>query len=453
MTSVVGPFSHLTLADTVERLRSGATDPVDLVEEALDAIAAAQPVLNAFVTVDADGARERARALRDETPDGPLHGVPVAVKDIVDTAGLVTTMGSRHFAGHVPDRDATVVTRLRRAGAIVVGKTTTHEFAYGPTGDRAANGPCGNPHDPARMAGGSSAGSAAAVAAGLVPLAVGTDTGGSVRIPAALCGVTGIRPGTGRVPTDGVFPLSWTLDTVGVLAADVAGTALGWRVLAEGGGAFAEPAVRDLRIGLPTGDWFDRLDGTVRDRFEAFVDTLARQGAHMRPVPVPDAAELHEVYVTVQSAEAVAVHHERLAQDAHLFGDEVRVRLNAAARVPSYLYVRALRRLTAERATAARRLAGLDALLLPTAPVPAPPLNARDTDVGGGWTSPRDALLAHNSPWSVLGLPALSLPVPGPGLPVGAQLVGPPGGDSDLLAIAAAVEKAAGRKAAAGEAL
>jgi Asp-tRNA(Asn)/Glu-tRNA(Gln) amidotransferase A subunit family amidase len=438
---IAGPFTGLTLTDAVERLRSGATDPVDLVESVLDAIAAAQPALNAFVTVDAEGAREAARAARDEPPRGPLHGVPVAVKDIVDTAGLVTTMGSRHFAGHVPDRDATVVTRLRNAGAVIVGKTTTHEFAYGPTGDVTANGPSGNPHDPARMSGGSSGGSAAAVAAGLVPLAVGTDTGGSVRIPAALCGVTGIRPGTGRVPADGVFPLSWSLDTVGVLAADVAGTAAGWRVLA-GCGETPGPALEHLRIGLPTGDWFDRLDDAVRESFAAVADTLKSRAAHVRPVRMDDAAELHDVYVTVQSAEAVAVHHERLVERPDLFDDEIRDRLSAAARVTGYGYARALRRLAAERATAARRLAGLDVLLLPTVPITAPPLHARDTDVGGGWTSPRDALLAHNTPWSVLGLPALSLPIPTKGLPVGAQLVGPPGSDADLLAIAAAVEGA-----------
>jgi aspartyl-tRNA(Asn)/glutamyl-tRNA(Gln) amidotransferase subunit A len=441
MTS--GPFTGTTLAETVRRLRSGGTDPVDLVEEVLDAVAAAQPVLNAFVTVDAEGARKQARAARDDPSNGPLHGVPVAVKDIVDTAGVVTTMGSRHFAGHVPERDALVVRRLRRAGAVVVGKTTTHEFAYGPTGDEAANGPCGNPHDPTRMAGGSSAGSAAAVAAGLVPLAVGTDTGGSVRIPAALCGVTGIRPGFGRVPTDGVFPLSWSLDTVGVLAADVAGTAAGWRVLAEGG-VVDPPPVAGLRVGLPAGDWFDRLDPVVRERFAAFVDALGRAGADLTSIAVPDAGELHDIYVTVQSAEAVAVHHERLADGAELLGNEVRRRLNAATRVPSYLYARALRRLTAARATAARRFSGLDVLLLPTVPITAPPLHARDTDVGGGWTSPRDALLAHNSPWSVLGLPALSMPVAGAGLPVGAQLVGPPGADADLLAVAQAIEGATG---------
>src|SRR5215467_5507328 len=207
-----GPFTSTTLAEVAGRFRDGTLDPVALTETVLAAIEESQPTLNAFVTVAADAARRDAALARDELASGedrgPLHGVPVAVKDIVDTAGLLTTMGSRHFAGHIPERDAEVVTRLRAAGAVIVGKTTTHEFAYGPTGDRSANGPGANPRDPSRMAGGSSAGSAAAVAAGLVPLAVGTDTGGSVRIPAALCGVAGIRPTYGRIPTDGVFPLS-----------------------------------------------------------------------------------------------------------------------------------------------------------------------------------------------------------------------------------------------------
>src|SRR5215831_15553011 len=220
-----GPFTSTSLTAMAARLRDGTLDPVALTDTVLAAIEESQPTLNAFVTVAADAARRDAATARDELARGedrrPLHGIPVAVKDIVDTAGLLTTMGSRHFADHVPARDAEVVRRLRAAGAVVVGKTTTHEFAYGPTGDVAANGACTNPHDPARMAGGSSAGSAAAVGAGLVPLAIGTDTGGSVRIPAALCGVTGIRPSYARIPTEGVFPLSWSLDTVGVLATDV----------------------------------------------------------------------------------------------------------------------------------------------------------------------------------------------------------------------------------------
>jgi Asp-tRNA(Asn)/Glu-tRNA(Gln) amidotransferase A subunit family amidase len=447
-----GPFTGLTLSAIAGRLRDGTTDPIELVEKALTAVDAVQELLNAFVTVDHEGALRAAALATQElargVDRGALHGVPVAVKDLVDTAGLTTTMGSRHFAGYLPERDAEVVARLRAAGAIVVGKTTTHEFAYGPTGDRAANGACRNPHDPRRMAGGSSAGSAAAVAAGLVPLAVGTDTGGSVRMPAALCGVVGIRPTVGRIPADGVFPLSWSLDTVGVLAGTVADTAVGWDVLsgaAPGAGSSARPAPgpATLRVGLPAGDWFERLDGTVRRGLDRVVETLNGHGAKVVPVPVPDVEELHRLYVTVVSAEAVSIHHDRLAQAPDLFDPETLQRLRAVEKAPAWEYAGSLRRLGEVRAAAADRLAGLDLLVLATVPILAPPLGARDGEFGGGWTSARDALLAYNTPWSVLGLPAMSLPVPGSGaggLPVGVQLVGRPGGDEDLLAAARTVE-------------
>jgi len=441
-----GPFIGVPLAALAERLRTGGTDPVELTRRSLAAIEESQAVLNAFVTVDHDGALAAAERARDElargVDRGPLHGVPVAVKDLVDTAGLVTTMGSRHFAGHVPDADAEVVTRLREAGAVLVGKTTMHEFAYGPTGDRAANGACANPHDPRRMAGGSSAGSAAAVAAGLVPLAIGTDTGGSVRIPAALCGVAGIRPSPLRVPDRGVFPLSWSLDSVGVLAADVAGTAAGWTVL-SGVPSIVDrvgvPAPDALRIGLPDG--FDRLDLAVHSGLADLVDRLADSGARMAAVTVPDVEELHWLYRTIQSVEAVTVHHDRMTTAPELFDPEVLQRLRAAAEVPARDYARALRRLAEVRGSAGVLLDGVDVLLLPTVPVLAPPLGARDADLGGGWRSPRDALLSHTVPFSVLGLPALSMPVPAPGpLPVGVQLVGAPGADESLLACARTVE-------------
>ena len=452
-----GPFRGHSLATVAARLRDGGGDPVDLTRAALAAIERSQPAVNAFVTVDHDGALRAAAKAAGELAAGldrgPLHGVPVAVKDLVDTGGLTTTMGSRHFAGHVPVRDAEVVTRLRAAGAVIVGKTTTHEFAYGPTGDRAANGPCANPHDPGRMAGGSSAGSAAAVAAGLVPLAVGTDTGGSVRIPAALCGVCGIRPSPGRIPAEGVFPLSWSLDAVGVLAADVAGTAAGWAVLSRApvplGGLLPGaspldglPPVEALRVGVPDG--FDRLADEVHSGLSTLVGRLAARGVRPVPVAVPDPDELRHLYRTIQSVEAVAVHHKRMAAAPELFDPEVLQRLRSAAEVPARVYALALRRMAEVRAAAAHLLDGLDVLLLPTVPVVAPPLGARDTDLGGGWTSPRDALLAHTVPFSVLGLPSLSLPVPAPGdLPVGVQLVGSPGGDEALLAAAAAIEAVA----------
>ncbi len=435
-----GPFTGRTIAAIGADLRAGVSDPVALLDETLAAIQAAQPAVNAFVTVDGDGARAAAELARAElargVDRGPLHGVPVAVKDIVDTAGLVTTMGSRHFADHVPAADAPVVTRLRVAGAVIVGKTTTHEFAYGPTGDVAANGPCANPRDPRRMAGGSSAGSAAAVAAGLVPLAVGTDTGGSVRIPAALCGVAGLRPSCDAVPTTGVFPLSWTLDTVGPIAGCVADVALGWTVL-SGRTVAGPPPGPPPRIGVPVGPWFERVDPSVAEAVDAWVRRL---GGPVRAVPVPDAEELAGLYRTVQSAEAVAVHVDRLAERPDRYQPETLQRLRLAEQVPAWDYARALRRLHEVRARAVRRFAGVDLLVLPTVPILAPPLGTREGDLGGGWTSPREALLAFNTPWSVLGLPALSVPVAGLGpgeLPIGAQLVGLPGGDEELLGMAA----------------
>jgi aspartyl-tRNA(Asn)/glutamyl-tRNA(Gln) amidotransferase subunit A len=438
----------MKLADVTAKLRDGTTDPVELTRQALAAIDAYQPSINAFVTVDVDGALAAAEQARAERAHGvrrgPLHGVPVAVKDIVDTAGLTTTMGSRHFAGHVPTTDAEVVTRLRAAGAVIVGKTTTHEFAFGPTGDRAANGAGSNPHDPTRMAGGSSAGSAAAVAAGLIPLAVGTDTGGSVRIPAALCGVVGIRPSMGRVPTDGVFPLSWSLDTVGVLAGDVAATRTGWSILTGDSADRAAVSLAGLRVGLVTGEWFERLAPNVADAFADFRRALEAAGVAMTPVAVPDAADLNQLYRTVQAVEALSIHQDRMARAPELFDPEVRQRLELAATVSAPDYAVARRRLDEVRATAAARLSDVDILVLPTTPVTAPEVNARDTDLGGGWTVPRDALLAHDALWGVLGLPAVSLPIPAAGpLPVGAQLVGRPAQDEELLAAALAIEAVA----------
>ena len=441
----VGPFSDTSLSAVSDRLHRGDVDPVELVRESLAAIAEIQPAINAFVTIDTDGALAAAERARDEfargLDRGPLHGVPVAVKDIVDTAGLRTTMGSRHFATNIPTDDAIVVTRLREAGAVIVGKTTTHEFAFGPTGDRTANGPGRNPHDPTRMAGGSSAGSAAAVAAGLVPLAVGTDTGGSVRIPAALCGATGIRPTYGLIPTDGVFPLSWSLDSVGPLAADVAGTTIGWEVLSGVSAASATGAVS--RIGVVRDAWFDQLADPVRAAFQDALAELSAQGVELVDVSVPDGEELYQLYRTVQGVEVVAIHHERMARAPELFDPEVRQRIEAAAAITAREYALGLRRLAEVRASAADRFAGIDMMALPTLPIVAPPVDARDADLGGGWRVPRDALLGHNAPFSSLGVPAMSLPLPvnGDGLPIGLQLVGPPGADEALLAMARTVER------------
>ncbi|WP_223167364.1 amidase [Nonomuraea sp. SYSU D8015] len=491
MTRSPGPFTGRTLAGLAADLRQGRTTSAELTRLALDAIAALNPRLNAFVTVDAEGALDAAQRAGEElaggTDRGPLHGVPVAVKDLIMVAGLPVTMGSRHFAGHVPSADAECVARLRRAGAVIVGTTTTHEFAYGPTGDRSATGPARNPWDPSRMSGGSSGGSAAAVAAGLVPLALGTDTGGSVRIPAALCGVAGFKPAYGAIPADGVFPLSRTFDHVGVLAAGPADCLTAYHCLTGPSGRDA-PA-RPARPGGRTGDaaWAVPPGGTAPTEpvghggaGPAWPREPGRADEEHRPHPhgpgdsgrvrvawldpgglfpcdprvvravraVAGALEevrlpagageaLRETYTTIQSCEAAAVHAGRLEEAPELFDPEVLDRLRAAAETPGWRYVRAVEA-RAELAEAVGVVSdGHDVLALPTVPIVAPPLGQRETEIDGKPAAVRAALLALTSPWNVLALPALTVPAGTvDGLPVGLQLVCRPGCEPLLFEVA-----------------
>ncbi|WP_052422749.1 amidase [Nonomuraea candida] len=467
-----GPFAGRTLAGLARDLRDGRATATGLAERALDAAAALDPALNAFVTVDAAGALAAARRADAElaagVDRGPLHGLPVAVKDLIDVAGLPATMGSRHFAGHVPDADAVCVTRLRAAGAVIVGKTTTHEFAYGPTGDRSANGPSRNPRDTGRMSGGSSGGSAAAVAAGVVPLAIGTDTGGSVRIPAALCGVAGFKPAYGAIPADGVFPLSRSLDHVGVLAGGAADCLLAYHCLTSGavpGGPGPAPA-RDTtgtageagspggpggEAGGPGGEaggpvrvaWLD--PGCLFDGDRRVVDTVRALLGEVAEVRLPEGfgEEVRETYLAVQSCETAEVHAERLARAPELFDPEVLERLRAAAELPGWRYVRALRARERLAGAVAALFGGHDVIALPTVPIVAPPLDRREIEVAGRPVAVRPALLALTSPWNVFGLPALTVPAGTvAGLPVGLQLVCRPGAEPLLFSTAARVTPA-----------
>jgi aspartyl-tRNA(Asn)/glutamyl-tRNA(Gln) amidotransferase subunit A len=421
---------HTKARTLAEQLRGGHTKARTLAEQALTAADDIGASLNCFVTVDQDGALRAAeqadRELAAGVDRGPLHGIPVGVKDLVDTAGLRTTYGSRHFAGHVPTADADVVQALRQAGAVIVGKTHTHQFAYGPTGDVADTGPARNPLDTDRMTGGSSSGSAAAIAAGIVPAALGTDTGGSVRIPAALCGITGLRPTQGAVSSRGVFPLSATLDMVGPMAASVADTTVLWSALH--GLSMLDTPVEDVRIGVVRPD-------QVMAGHQAAVER-AVAGFGTREVPMPD---LGTVYGQIQGPEAYAVHADRVREAPELYAPEVLERLTGAGQIPAWEYVSALRTRDRLRHGFFDRL-GVDVLALPTVPIDAPPIGARDTDLGAGWDNPTLALLSCTVAWSVLGLPAISVPVPGGERPRAVQLVGRAGADDYLLAVAALVE-------------
>ena len=454
-----GPFGDTSVVEVAARIRRRETSALEVTQQALSAAHRYNPDLNCFVTIDDEGAERAAvladRELQSGLDRGPLHGIPVGVKDMIATAGLRTTMGSRHFSGHVPTADADVVTSLRNCGAVIIGKTQTHEFAFGPTSDRAATGPARNPHDLERMTGGSSGGSGAAVAAGIVPVALGTDTGGSVRVPAALCGVVGMRPTYGALSSAGVFPLSPTMDVVGPLAANVRDTAIAWWALSttsDLAGTFT-PAWSDypvpdrsrglsLRFGEVVCELTRKTSGSVQEATGTAISALSRSGVGISTVDMPEIDECLDPYRIIQSAEAFAIHSERVQQAPELFDAEVLDRLNAAAVVRGWEYVRALQTRDRLRSAVLHRLSSVDIVIMPTVPIEAPSIGERELDGRAGWTSPRAALLSMTSPWSVLGFPAISVPVlhSGEQLPRSIQLVGKPGHEQQLLDAAAALE-------------
>ncbi|HEU6446488.1 MAG TPA: amidase [Gaiellaceae bacterium] len=358
----------------------------------------------------------------------PTGGIPLAVKDLLDTAGLTTTYGSILFADHVPDRTAEAVLRLERAGYTNVGKTNLHEFAYGVTSQNPHFGTVPNPIASGRIAGGSSGGSAAALAAGLADAALGTDSGGSIRIPAACCGVVGFKPTYGLVPLAGCFPLAPTFDHAGPMARSVADCAAMMEALAGGFNRTGAPTLADLRVGVA---WLDRCDPLVRTRLE---ETAALfPGA--RPVDLP----LVEGIAAAFMREVADVHRDLFAESADAYGSNVRAKLELCLAVTDAEAAEAARRREDYREAAGRALGDLDLLLTPTLAFVAPPLPEDELTV-------RDELIRLTYPFNALGWPALALPA-GPaedGLPASLQLVGRPGDDALVLAAGEALEVSLG---------
>lgn len=359
---------------------------------------------------------------------GPLGGVPVAVKDMIDVAGLPTRCGSAVRADVAPAQaDAAVVAGLRAAGAVVVAKTHTHEFAYGPTGDVAAEGPCHNPHDPERITGGSSSGSAAVVAAGLVPLAVGTDTGCSTRTPAALCGVVGLKPARGALPTAGVFPLSETCDHVGLLGRDVGTVAVAYSALTGQRTDPSAPLPPGTVIGRPADRYWQVHDPEIAAGVDRAAGALSAAGAVVREVTMPGIEELAATYPVIVGAEAYATHARRLAERPGDYQPPTATRLRDAAAYTAadYVTARRTRRSLATELTARLRADGVELLVLATTPLRATPIGAeRVLAPDGVRVAVRPALLSLTLPFNLLGWPAMSVPAPGvPGLPAGVQVV------------------------------
>lgn len=435
----------LTATDAAERIRKGALTPLALVEALLARIEALDGDLGAWVAVDRRGALEAARHLTAEARAGRwrgvLHGVPVGLKDIYHVAGMTTTAGAGPFAHERPTEDAASVARLRAAGAILLGKTATTEFAYlDPAATR-------NPWNPEHTPGGSSSGSAAAVAARMVPLALGSQTVGSILRPAAYCGVVGLKPTHGRVSCRGVVPLAWSLDHVGVFCRSVADAALALQVLAghdAGDPLSAREPVPDFvaalsgagkppRLGLPRRFFLERASPEVAAHLEAVARRLARAGAGVDEVKLPPSFEgIHDAGTRVMEVEAAAFHAERFAAHAALYRPKIRALIEAGQKVSGVRYVTAQRHRSRFREEMAPAFERFDALLMPVAGAPAP----------RGLASTGDPTFC--APWSFSGLPAIALPsgLAASGLPLAVQLVAGAFEEGRLLAVARWCEEA-----------
>jgi aspartyl-tRNA(Asn)/glutamyl-tRNA(Gln) amidotransferase subunit A len=449
----------ISISEAAELLRHKKVSPVELASACLDRIDRLNPVLNAFITVTHESAMAQARVAEDEIQRGkwrgPLHGIPVGLKDLIDTAGIRTTCGSALFADRVPTEDAFVVQRLKLAGAVLIGKHNLQEFAYGGTSASSHFGAVHNPWNPKHIAGGSSGGSAAAVASGMCFAAIGSDTGGSIREPAAFCGIVGLKPTYGRVSTRGVFPLSWSLDHVGPICRNVRDTALMLEAIAGYDTLDAicvdwptEEYAKALnvktdfpigvRIGVARQPFFEDLDPDIELALNEAMEVI-RGMSHITSQVIE--VDLPSVPTAVQAPEVYAVHKEFFASTPELYLPWMRARLAQAATVDTVAYVTDRFALERVRRTAGNPFAEVDLLITPTTPVP--PITIEEAST----MSPNPAgevWLRNTRPFNAYGLPTISIPTgfTRAGLPIGLQIAGPRFGEGRLLAFAHAFEQA-----------
>jgi len=451
------------MADLGRMIATKQVSPVEVVRAHLDRIGAHDATLRAFITVCADAALESARAAEAELMTGhvvgPLHGVPWAPKDLYSTKGVRTTGGSKILADSVPGEDSTVVARLARAGAILLGKLNMHEFAYGPEGLNGHYGDTRNPWgaDAHRIAGGSSSGSGAGVAAGLAPGSLGSDTGGSIRIPASLCGITGLKPTYGRVSRAGVLPLAWSMDHVGPMTRSARDCALMLSVIAgydpadpttsvlpvPDYGAALTGDVKGLRVGLLRSHFTDAAAADVRAAVEASAKQLEQAGAVIDEVNLTQVVHAGTASAAIVAAEALAYHAAWMRSRPQDYQPDVRERLRMGAFVSGAHYVRAqqIRALVTREVDEA--LARRDVLLAPATPLVAPVLGERETTLGDGPSDVRAALLRCTRPFNFSGHPACAAPCgfTAGGLPIGLQIVGRPFDEATVLRVVDAYQR------------
>ncbi len=458
---MTAPLWALSLAEVSGVIRRRDVSARVLTESVLARIAAVEPRLNAFTIVTAEEALAAARQADDEIAAGrwrgPLHGVPVSVKDIFDQLGMRTTAASRFLADAAPSRaDSGVVARLRAAGAVLIGRTNLHEFALGGTSQTSHFGPVRNPWNPHRIPGGSSGGSGAAVAAGMGFASIGTDTGGSIRIPAACCGVVGLKPTFGRVSRHGLIPLADSLDHAGPLARTVEDAAIVLAAIAghdprdprsadvpaERYADAIEHGVRGLRIGVLEA-CLAEADPEVSAAIRTAVRGLEDAGAAVRPMALDLLDAARDAVVVVLGVESAAVHRDRLRDHPDWFGADVRERLLRGQALPAADYERALSLRAAFRAQLGRAFEQVDVLLTPMLLVGAPPIDAATVSIDGRDVDALRAITANTREWNLAGLPAVSVPCgfTADGLPIALQIVGRAFGEATVLRAARAHER------------
>jgi aspartyl-tRNA(Asn)/glutamyl-tRNA(Gln) amidotransferase subunit A len=460
--SLADDLHWLAIGELAPLLERRELSPVELTRHYLERIQRLDGQLNSYQRVMPEAAETAARQAEEEITRGgyrgPLHGVPLGLKDLFEVAGVPCTMGSRILAEYVPERDATVVERLRQAGAVLLGKQTMHEFAFGVTSENPHYGDVRNPWDTRRVAGGSSGGTGAAVAAGLCVGGLGSDTGGSIRIPASFCGTVGLKPSYGRVSRAGALPLSWSLDHVGPLARSVADCAILLEAIA--GPDPRDPSAADrpvpnyvsqltgevagLVLGVPSQHFFEMVEPDVVERVRAAIGVLEGLGARLEEVPVPHAQHAQMAGTAIMSSEAATWHAEWLRTRADAYGPDVllRIRGGLLVRATEYLLAQQMRALIQADFVAAFER-GVRAILAPTLPVVAPPIG-KTLDAGGSFgLAPRSVITRTTVPINLAGLPTVSVPCGfSEGLPVGLQVIGPSFEEETVLRVAHAYEQA-----------
>jgi aspartyl-tRNA(Asn)/glutamyl-tRNA(Gln) amidotransferase subunit A len=461
--------SLFSLKELSERIKGEEVSPVDLIEVSLGRIKRLNPILNSFITViEKESLYNQAQIAEKEIKQGryrsPLHGIPFSIKDIFYAKGIRCTIGSKIFYNYFPRVDATVVKRMKKAGAILIGTNNLNEFASGITGINYFYGSCKNPWNVSRISGGSSSGSAAAVATGMVPVSLGTDTGGSVRVPASLCGVVGIKPTYGRVSKHNVFPLSPSLDHVGCItrcawdAAAVMELIAGWDPLDESSKHKEVPAytkivenstLKGIRIGVSKKYFFDHLYPEVENLFYDFIEFLRSTG----PLVVSDldlrnTEKYYRSWIRIRLAETAAIHLKLLNTRAEDYSDEVRRMLIQGTRVPAVDYMSAMstvKEIRREFQSVLDRM--VDAIVIPTTIIPAPRFGEETVSTNADtFLETREALLRNTIVFNSTGLPAITIPIglTKDSMPVGAQIIGSSFKEETILAIAYNYERISG---------